>query len=231
MRLTRVVGDHHSGALRGKYGHSRKDDNRIHDRGAAALSGCHGRFHGPAQLHPPRLQAHQLHRRPRCSRRRSWLGAGHQRAGRDAAEARRHFQRYLPLHQRIRRSSRRHGFRGVGRALPYSAGISARPLFARLRSARWLEQHRHQRSRGQHFLGAARALGHGTPDRRMFPAAGRPTGLRRLCDLRCDHHAGAHRRPRCPRLHARSRLRRIHPDASEPAHSGGRLGVRDQCLE
>ena len=71
-------------AAGGNHEHQRKKDHhRIHDRGAAALPRGHGRFHGGAQSRAARLQAHQLHRRPRCARRRARRRRCDQRPGRD----------------------------------------------------------------------------------------------------------------------------------------------------
>ena len=81
---------------------------------------------------------------------------GNERAGRDAAEARRAGERRAHQELRMGRTARRHGLRGARRALSDTRRISARPLPAGVRSARRLLQHRRQCLGGHDLLGAAR---------------------------------------------------------------------------
>ncbi len=152
-------------------------------------------------------------------------------AGRGAEAARRHRQRHHALQLRMGRLSRRHGVRGDARTLRHSGAVSARPLPARVRSARRLVEPRRQRDRRHDLLRAARARRRHRSEARGFPAAGNAAGLRRLRAVRADGDDRHHARHRRARLHARPGDRRVHPHAPEPRDRGGDAGVRGQRVE
>ena len=115
--------------------------------------------------------------------------------------------------------------------IPHPGGVPARPLPPRVRPARRLVQHRRERLRGQHLLGAALPGRRDRAGREGLPAARHAAGGRGLRDLRPDHDAGPHARPRHPRLHARPQHGRVHPHAPRHEDPGRHARVRDQRLE
>ena len=113
--------------------------------------------------------------------------------------------------------------RGDGSALRDPGGVPARAIPAAVRPARRLIERRRECRGRQHLLGAAVSRRSERADRRSFPAGRRSPGVRRLRDLWSVHDARPYDRPRRAWLHARSRDRRIHADASGSAHPGGHL--------
>ena len=159
----------------------------------------------------------------------SWRRHG-QCAG-ETQSARHARERDLHAHERMGRAARRHGLGGDGSAVRDPGGVSARALSAAVRPARRLVERRCECRRRQHLLGAAVSRRRERADRRSFPAGGRSPGVRGLRDLWSVHDARPYDRPRRAWLHARSRDRRVHADASGPAHPGEHLRVRHQRLE
>ena len=193
------------------------------------------RSDGRVQLAAPRcghgLQDHRAIGRQRCAGEHARAPASPERAGRRAAAARCPLQRNPDSALRVGRTSRRHGVRRDGARVPHSGALPARQISAAVRSARRLFEHRREHLGRDHFLGAARARRHQRAGGRGFSAAGCATGLRRLCNLRTGGNAGADPGPRCARVHAGSRCRRIHIDASEHDHSGAHPRVCSQCIQ
>ena len=113
-----------------------------------------------------------------------------QRPGRDADAAGRAGRRDLRAHQRVERHARRPGVRGARGAHPHPGGVPARALPARVRPARRLVQHRRERLRGQHLLGAAlprRRDRAGARRTSCSPARGRwPRATRSTARPRCS---------------------------------------------
>ncbi len=173
--------------------------------------------------------AHAIGQGALCGHRRHRRLA--ERPGRDADAARRAGRRDLRADQRVERHARRPGVRGARGSHPHPGGAPARALPPRVRPARRLVQHRRERLRGQHLLGAALPRGRDRAGRAGLPAARHAAGGRRLRDLRPDHDAGPHPRPRHARLHARPQHGRVHPHAPRHDDPGRDARVRDQRLE
>jgi fructose-1,6-bisphosphatase I/sedoheptulose-1,7-bisphosphatase len=153
---------------------------------------AYGRFHGPAESCAPGVQAHQLHRRPRRFGGGTGVGASDERSGRDADEAGRDVERHLFAHQRVWRPSGRHGLGGTRGALSKSRknsrAASICSSFDPLDGSSNIDINAPV---GSIFSVLKAPNGTAVPSKADFLQPGVQQLVRRIRDLRRDHHAGA----------------------------------------